>query len=170
MQGGLWEKPCYPQLCSHLLTTFLEWGFRHVSSFSRALSASCSRGLWPSQQLPDVVSATGKRQELRVIYAPGLTRPQPSVRPALSIRPVLAAPALVEQRMRLSERQGPMWCLQGTTNNSLECPVGSVCVAEPLRKGLKVPWDTAALDYLLMCIGLGDSLVCCSLGVIHIDF
>lgn len=63
-----------------------------------------------------------------------------------------------------------MWCLQGKMNNSIGCPVGSLCVAELPRKGLKVLWDTATPGYLLMYIGLKDSLVCCSLDVIHIDF
>lgn len=61
---ALWEKPCYRQHCSHLLTTFLEWGFQHVCFFNSALSACCWCGLWPSQQLPDVVSTTGRGHDL----------------------------------------------------------------------------------------------------------
>lgn len=58
----------------------------------------------------------------------------------------------------------------GKDGNSLECAIGPLCVAELLRNGLKVLWDTAILRYLVMYVVLKDSLGCCSLGIIHIDF
>lgn len=41
-------------------------------------------------------------------------------------------------------------------NNRIGCVVGSLCVAELLRKVL---WDTAILGYLVMYTGQKDSLV-----------
>lgn len=62
-------------------------------------------------------------------------------------------------RVSCSERGRPMWCFQGKMNNGIGCAVGSLCVTELLRKGLKVLWDTAILGYLVMYIGPKDSLV-----------
>lgn len=57
----------------------------------------------------------------------------------------------------------------GKDDNSVECALGPLCVAELLRNGLKFLWDTAILRYLVMYVVLKDSLVCCSLSIIHID-